>query len=65
MQPAQPLPPKDRLLPIKAVMGITSLGRRTLYDLMQRDEFPASCKLTSKRIGWRESEIMKWIQERT
>jgi prophage regulatory protein len=36
-----------------------------IYALMLEDKFPRQFKLGSRAVGWRESDIEKWIKERT
>jgi len=40
------------------------LGRSAIYRLIQLGRFPKPVKLTEKSVGWIESEIDQWIDER-
>jgi prophage regulatory protein len=46
------------------VQRVTGLATSTLYGLMQRGEFPRPVRITSGRVGWIESEVRDWQQER-
>lgn len=45
----------------KDVEKATGLPRSSIYELMDRNEFPRPIKLSSKSVGWIESEIQSWI----
>jgi len=42
----------------------TGLSRSAIYALMARRQFPAAIPLTAKAVGWLESSIDHWINER-
>ena len=42
----------------------TGLSRSAIYALMSKQQFPASIPLTAKAVGWLESSIDRWINER-
>lgn len=54
----------DKLLRLPEVMSITGLSRATIYRQMQRGLFPQSILITSGAIGWRQSDVEKWIESR-
>ncbi len=47
-----------------AVERITGLGRSTIYDWMARGEFPQPVKLGTRAVGWRESDVLSWLESR-
>ncbi|MGM1051003.1 MAG: helix-turn-helix transcriptional regulator [Pseudomonadota bacterium] len=51
-----------KLIRIKDVMGLTGLGRSTVYKYMNLGLFPKSVKLTTRAVAWVESEVEAWIQ---
>ena len=58
----------DRLLRIAEVKKLTGLGRTTIWQLGRDGLFPKRVKLSGARgraVGWRESEVRRWIAERT
>lgn len=42
----------------------TGLSRSAIYALMAKESFPAAIPLTAKAVGWLESSIDGWINER-
>jgi predicted DNA-binding transcriptional regulator AlpA len=55
---------KLRILRTAEVTALTGLTYRALYDLMRRAEFPHAFKVTSKALGWREVDVLSWLQSR-
>ena len=51
----------DRLLPMRAVIGLTSFSKATIYRKMADGTFPRALKIGKSRVAWRESEIAAWI----
>jgi prophage regulatory protein len=46
------------------VERVTGLPTSTLYDLMSSGRFPRPVKLSANRVGWIESEVIGWQQQR-
>ena len=42
----------------------TGLSRSAIYALMAKQKFPAAIPLTAKAVGWLESSIDSWINQR-
>ena len=42
----------------------TGLSRSTIYLYMSKGLFPASISLGSRAIGWLESDIDEWLEQR-
>lgn len=55
----------DRALRRPEVEALTGLSRSTIYDLMTRGAFPKQVRLAARAVGWRESEIVQWLESRT
>ena len=53
-----------KLLRIAAVLERTGLGRRTLYSEISAGRFPRPIQLTARNVGWLETDVDRWIQER-
>lgn len=53
-----------RILRIKEVIARTGLSRGGIYARMAGDEFPKSISLGNRAVGWVESEIQQWIDDR-
>jgi prophage regulatory protein len=61
---AKPVTPRDRLLRLAEVEGITGLRKSCLYRLIQGGKFPASVRLTARSVAWSESAVHAWVQAR-
>lgn len=55
----------DRILRRRDVEAVTGLSRSTLYVYIARREFPKPVKLGPWASGWRESDVQRWIEERS
>ena len=54
----------DRLLRLPEVLQLTGLSRSTLYRKVKEGDFPCPVKLGKRAVGWRESEVIAWINAR-
>ena len=57
----------DRILRIPEVVEITGLSRTTIWRRVRSGDFPPPVRLGSpatRSVGWRESEIRKWVADR-
>jgi prophage regulatory protein len=52
------------ILRLPAVKARTGLGVSTIYLRISNGEFPESVSLGSRAVGWIESEIDDWLEER-
>jgi len=52
----------DRFLRIDDVIHFTGLARSTIYARINDGTFPPQVKIGLRSVGWRESEISKWIE---
>lgn len=50
-----------RILREKDLRVMTGLSRSTLWRLEKANRFPKRVKLGKYSVGWRESEVKKWI----
>lgn len=50
-----------RIDDLRRVIG---LSKWTVYDLIKKGDFPQPIQLTSKAVGWRASDIQRWVDER-
>ena len=53
-----------RVLNVKDVVGITGLSKVTIWRKEKSGKFPKRINLTSRRVGWIESEIVGWLEDR-
>lgn len=54
----------ERILRLPAVKALTGLSRSTIYLWVQGKKFPAPIALGERTVGWIESEIIDWIDQR-
>ena len=57
----------ERILRIPEVVQVTGLSRTTIWRRVKSGDFPAPVRLgnlATRSVGWRESEIRKWIESR-
>jgi predicted DNA-binding transcriptional regulator AlpA len=58
-------PQVDRFINVKQLCELTGIGRSLAYELIASDPaFPKPRKLSERRIGWRLSEVLAWIESR-
>ena len=50
----------QRFLRRRAVEAMTGLPRSTIYELMDRGEFPRPVRLSPRLVGWIELEVADW-----
>lgn len=60
----QALKPEIRILREKEVVKLTGLCRSTLWCLQREGRFPKGRKIGLRSIGWLNSEVLDWINER-
>lgn len=53
----------DRILRLSAVLWKTGLPKSGLYRLIKEGSFPRQVPLTPRSVGWRESEVERWIAD--
>ena len=54
----------DKHLRRPAVETLTGLSRSTLYAMMAEGRFPRPIKLGERAVGWSETEISAWLEDR-
>jgi prophage regulatory protein len=52
--------PPRRFLRLPAVKEMTGLGRATIYELIERGEFPGQVKIGRRAAAWLADEIAAW-----
>jgi prophage regulatory protein len=53
----------ERLIPLKEVIGITSLSKASIWRKVSDKSFPAPIAISKGRRAWRSSAVSRWIQE--
>jgi prophage regulatory protein len=57
--------PTTKILRRPAVQLMTGLSCSTIYQQMADEVFPKPLKLGKRAVGWRESDIIQWLDSRT
>ncbi len=52
------------ILRLPEVMKTTGLSRSSIYAMMDKGLFPKQVALGARAVGWLESEIKDWINQR-
>jgi len=47
-----------------AVEKATGLSRSTIYDMMDRGEFPRPIRIGRRAVAWPESAVVAWLAAR-
>jgi len=42
----------------------TGLSRSSIYALMAEGQFPRAIQLSKRAVGWRETDIIEWLESR-
>ena len=63
-KPIAPQNEPERIIRAKEVQSIAGLSRTTLWRLENKGEFPRRVSLGGNSVGWKLSEINRWIDER-
>ena len=63
MSETNPVAP-DAILRIGTVAERIGLARPTIYRMVKDGEFPRPIKITTRAVGWRESDLVAWIASR-
>jgi prophage regulatory protein len=53
----------DRIIRLKTVLVRTGLSRSTIYRKIAEGTFPAQIKISINGVGWRESDVTRWIAD--
>ena len=53
-----------KVLKAREVALMTNLSRVTIWRLENEGQFPQRIKISTKRVGWLEDEVTKWIEKR-
>lgn len=54
----------NNLISLPRVREITSLGKSTIYRLIDSGDFPRPIKITDRRVAWREADLAGWLSQR-
>ena len=54
----------NKVLRLADVIDMTGLSKSTIYTYIGNDKFPSKIQLGERAVGWRETEILDWIESR-
>ena len=54
----------NRILRLPMVIELTGLSRSTIYLHIKDGEFPKPISLGRRAVGWLESDIQQWLDQR-
>ena len=61
---SRPVVPRDRLVRLPEVEGMTGCKKSTIYELMRAGKFPKSVRLNARMVAWAETAVLQWVQDR-
>lgn len=53
-----------KIVRLPEVKGSTGLSRSSIYLRMANDDFPRPISLGGRAIGWLESDIQGWLEDK-
>ena len=53
-----------KIITVEQVSAKTTLSRATIYAYSKMGRFPASVQVGIRQVGWLETEIDAWLQDR-
>jgi len=53
-----------RIIRLPEVTNLTGISRSNIYDHIKKGKFPKQINLGARSVGWVESEVQEWIQQR-
>lgn len=54
----------NKIIRIKEVLNRVGLSKSSLYSYISQGKFPRPCKIGLRAIGFMESEVNAWLEER-
>jgi prophage regulatory protein len=61
---SRPVVPRDRLVRLPEVEGMTGLRKSTAYKLIGEGKFPKPVRLGTRMVAWSEAAVLQWVQDR-
>ena len=55
---------QTQILRRKDVEAMTGLSKSTIYKMISNGTFPAAIRIGDRAVGWRLSDIDRWIDQR-
>ncbi|MBF4433262.1 AlpA family transcriptional regulator [Vibrio anguillarum] len=53
-----------KVIRLKEVIELTGLSKSTIYRLTESNKFPKQLSLGERSVGWLESEVKEWLENR-
>ena len=53
-----------KIVRLPQVKGSTGLSRSSIYLRMSKGDFPKSISLGGRAVGWFESDIQDWLEQK-
>ena len=53
-----------RLMKREEVLHLCGMSKTTLYELIAKGEFPPPVSITGRSVGWRQYEVVEWLDSR-
>jgi len=53
-----------KILRLPVIKELTGLSRSSIYLRISKGEFPSSISLGGRAVGWLESDIESWLDEK-
>lgn len=53
-----------RILRLDEVKSMTGLSRSSIYQKIQKNNFPKPISLGTRAVGWLSIELDSWVEER-
>ena len=54
----------ERIMRFPEVKSVTGCSGSSIYELMDKGEFPKNIPIHGRAKGWIESEVQRWVSER-
>jgi len=61
---SRPVVPRDRLVRLPEVEGMTGCKKSTIYQMIAEGRFPRPVRLSARHVAWPESAVLTWVQDR-
>lgn len=56
---------QDKIYRRPDVEALVGLSRSTIYAMIADGTFPKPIKLGKRAVGWRQSDVLTWLDNRT
>lgn len=61
---SRPVVPRDRLVRLPEVEGMTGCKKSAIYRMIGEGSFPKPVRLSSRYVAWPETAVLQWVQDR-